>query len=96
MLEALSPLLGRLGKLVVPDEPAGINGQLDQPYQDLLNWISSLPENQQRAVMAMNVMVSQSNPENLEKLVQQINNLLSNGTTATNSREYLDRTMYGN
>ncbi|MGL6121689.1 MAG: hypothetical protein ACRC1W_01370 [Shewanella sp.] len=94
LLEAFTPLIGRLGNLLIPEGAtpmAGVGGQLDEAQLQLLAWINSLSEEAQKNLLALLATLTHMDEPKLMLTLSQFQNLIVNGTTLNK----VDTSMYG-
>lgn len=94
IMEQIAPVLGQLLSRVMTPQNAlqmgGVEGQLDAQGQ-LIGWLTQLPEPLMKGVMGILAKLqAMTTPEELHKHINQINNLLTNGTTINQTER-----MYG-
>lgn len=95
IVEQFAPLIGRLGSLLVPSGAAavqGVQGQLDEPQIQFINWINGLPPETQKSFMMAMAELSRFDEAKLHNTITQINQFLKVGTTAQRTP---DVSMYG-
>lgn len=98
VLEAFTPILGRLGNLLIPDvgatPMAGVQGQLDEATVDFLAWVDQLPDDEKKDLFDMLIALRSQDPPVRKTSLMKVKNLFTNGTTIQ-ATPY-NASMYGN
>jgi hypothetical protein len=96
IVEQFAPLIGRLGNLLVPGGASapveGVQGQLDEPQIQFINWINSLPPETQKNFLVAMAQLSSFDGQKLNTTINQIIQLLKSGS----SMQSHNMSMYGN
>lgn len=96
IVEQFAPLIGRLGNLLMPSGSApveGVQGQLNEPQIQFINWINTMPPETQKNFMIAMAELSRFDEQKLNTVVGQINQFLLQGTTMRS--QPFDQAMYG-
>jgi hypothetical protein len=98
VLEAFTPILGRLGNLLIPDAAAmpiaGVQGQLDESTVQFLSWVDQLPDDERKDLFDILGALTVQDPPIRKTSLMKVKNLFTNGTTIQ-SAPY-NQAMYGN
>ena len=98
VLEAFTPILGRLGNLLIPEMAttpmAGVQGQLDESTSQFLAWVDQLPDDEKIDLFDLLGALTIQDPSTRKTSLKKVKNVLINGTTI--QAPAYNPAMYGN